>query len=344
VKRFPASGLGARLRSRGHPAALVLCYHRIGRVETDPWLLSVSPEHFVEQLEVLRAVTDTVPIEQLPRELCESTRVRRRPLVALTFDDGYADNLYAAKPLLEAADVGATVFVVSGAVGRNREFWWDTLERALLSTDRTVEQLVLERDGARLEWRLADAPYAADADERHRGSNASYAVDPSPRHRLFRASYAALRAASEDERSAAISALLERGDAAPRESHRPLSEQELRLLAEGGLVSVGAHTVTHPVLSEIPERDQRREVEQSKEELERLLGRPVRTFAYPFGEREHYTASAVRAVRDAGFEVACTTVARLVRRRTSRFELPRFTVLDWDGDRFAQTLARWARG
>ena len=309
------SGLLRRVAGRRRPAGLILCYHHVGGVEVDPWLLCVSPEKFAD-----------------------------RPLVALTFDDGYADNLRQAKPLLEAADVAATVFVVSGAVGRGREFWWDELERGLLTPEATASKLELRTKGRTTTWRLADSPYGASEHERHRSWNAIEADDPLARHGLFRSAYAALRAASEDERAAGLATLLDGRDARARETHRPLSEEELLLLAEGGLVEIGAHTVTHPVLSDLSEADQRREVRQSRAELEALLGRPVRLFAYPFGQRDHYTAETVKAVREAGYALACSTLPGCVHRRTSRFELPRFTVLDWDGDEFAKALAGWAGG
>jgi peptidoglycan/xylan/chitin deacetylase (PgdA/CDA1 family) len=344
VSRLSPSSLLRRARGRGRSAALILCYHRIARVETDPWLLCVPPEHFGEHIDVLRATADVVPLDRLVSGLHERERRRGRPLVALTFDDGYADNLHQAKPLLEAADLAATVFVVSGAVGRRHEFWWDELERIFLSPGTTAEKLELHTNGTTSTWRLSDAPYSAADHDRHRNWNAIGTADPLPRHRQFRSAYAALRAASEAERAAAMSALLVRREAGARESHRPLSEQELRRLADGGLVTIGAHTVTHPVLSEVSNRDQQRQVEQSKAELETLLGRRVREFAYPFGQREHYSAATVKAVREAGYALACSTVPGVVHRRTSRFELPRFTVLDWDGDRFAQALAGWTAG
>jgi peptidoglycan/xylan/chitin deacetylase (PgdA/CDA1 family) len=329
---------------RRRPLGLILCYHRVGRAEVDPWLLCVSPENFAEQLAVLRATADAVPLDRLALELREGPRRRDRALVAVTFDDGYADNLHQGKPLLEAADVAATVFVVSGAVGRDREFWWDELERELLTPEASARELELQTKGRTTTWRLADAPYGASEHERHRSWNAIESDDPLPRHGLFRSAYAALSAASEDERAAGIATLFDGRDARARETHRPLSEEELLLLGEDGLVEIGAHTVTHPVLSDLSEADQRREVRQSKAELEALLGRPVRLFAYPFGQRDHYTAGTVKAVREAGFALACSTLPGCVRRRTSRFELPRFTVLDWDGDEFAKALAGWARG
>jgi peptidoglycan/xylan/chitin deacetylase (PgdA/CDA1 family) len=338
------SGLLRWVAGRVRPAGLILCYHRVGRAEVDPWLLCVSPEKFAEQLAVLRATAEVVPLDRMARELREGPRRRDRPLVALTFDDGYADNLHQGKPLLEAADVAATVFVVSGAVGRGREFWWDELERELLKPEVAAKELELRTRGRTTTWRLADAPYGASEHERHRSWNAIDADDPLARHGLFRSAYAALRAASEDERAAGIATLLNGRDAEARETHRPLSEEELLLLAEGGLIEIGAHTVTHPVLSDLSEADQRRELRQSKAELEALLGRPVQLFAYPFGQREHYTAVTVKAVRETGYALACSTLPGCVHRRTSRFELPRFTVLDWDGDDFANALAGWAGG
>lgn len=109
-----------RLRSRG---ALVLLYHRVADLPSDPWSLAVTPRRFAEHLEVLCAMARPVPL----RTAAEGRAPRRA--VAVTFDDGYADNLYAAKPLLEFWGVPATVFVTTGGLDDGRELWWDELER-----------------------------------------------------------------------------------------------------------------------------------------------------------------------------------------------------------------------
>jgi peptidoglycan/xylan/chitin deacetylase (PgdA/CDA1 family) len=338
--RRPSSSIAFRTRLRGRRQGIILCYHRVARDRPDPWALCVAPEHFAEQLEVVKAAAEPVPLERFAGDGWPGWR-SRRPLVAVTFDDGYADNFLEAKPLLDAADVPATVFVVSGAVGRAREFWWDELERVLLSPVPVPAALQLVTDGQRSTLRLDEGRYTGAHHERHLNWNAIGRVDPLPRHRAFRSAHEALRLASAGERDAAMSALLEGRETDARESHRTLTEEELRLLADGELVEVGAHTVTHPVLSRIPEPDQRWETAQSKSELEVLLGRPVRTFSYPYGGRNDYSETTVSAVRGAGYAVACTTNRDLVYRRTSRFELPRFSVTDCDGEELARALDSW---
>src|SRR5690606_36408110 len=115
---------------RFRPQALILLYHRVTTLENDPWSLAVTPEHFAEHMEVLRRYTYPLPL----RDLVQRVRTGRFPegSVAITFDDGYRDNLYAAKPLLERHEIPATVFIATGYTGREREFWWDELEALLL--------------------------------------------------------------------------------------------------------------------------------------------------------------------------------------------------------------------
>jgi peptidoglycan/xylan/chitin deacetylase (PgdA/CDA1 family) len=87
---------------------------------------------------------------------------------------------------------------------------------------------------------------------------------------------------------------------------RMMTEDELRELAAGG-VEIGAHTVTHPDMSQLPYEDCLREMADSRAELQRISGQPVRTFAYPFCK---YGEPAVRAARDAGFDAAVTCHGR----------------------------------
>ena len=113
-------------------------------------------------------------------------------------------------------------------------------------------------------------------------------------------------------------------------SGRPmLSAEQLREMAADGF-EVGAHTRTHPHLPELPAAASAEEIAGSRADLEAVLGTPVRTFAYPYGELAEETVTAVGA---AGFEAACTTESRLARAGDDPLRIPRLEVMGSDGTR-----------
>lgn len=328
-----------RLRNQFAPGGLILLYHRVAEVGSDPWSLCVTPQHFAEHLEVLRKHTRPMRLQQLTQDL--QNRKRLHPSVVITFDDGYADNLHNAKPLLERYDIPATVFVTGGYIGQEREFWWDEMDRLLLQPGTLPEALCLSVNGSTYQWELGEsAYYSEDAYQRHRCWSALGKDNPSPRHSLYCSLYQLLRPLLADERQKVLDELLVWAGAEPvsRLTHRSLTLAEVSALGQGGLIEVGAHTVTHPFLSALPAASQRDEIQQSKACLEEIVGHPVSSFAYPHG---NYTAKTVTFVREAGFTCACSTAADIVWRRTDCFQLPRVVAEDWDGEEFTRQLSRW---
>src|SRR5262249_17752614 len=119
---------------------------------------------------------------------------------------------------------------------------------------------------------------------------------------------------------------------------------EVVQLAKGGLVEIGAHTVTHPALAELPAAAQRSEIQGSKTRLQGILGCAVTSFAYPYGFRRHYTPETATIVQEAEFGSACSGSSGLVWRDADRFQLPRVSVRDWVGAAFESRLQEWFRG
>ena len=123
---------------------------------TDPWQLAVTPSHFAEHLEVIRRHGRPLAVRDLTRALADGRTPRRA--IVVTFDDGYADNLHHALPLLERHDVPATMFIAAGCVGRLDGFWWDQLERLILTPGDLPPTLRLEIRGQRHEYRVDATP------------------------------------------------------------------------------------------------------------------------------------------------------------------------------------------
>src|SRR5262249_41133353 len=152
-----------------------------------------------EQLEVIRRYGFPVRLQQLVGALRDS-KVPNRAVV-VTFDDGYADNLHQAKPLLERYDIPATVFVTVGQVGSRREFWWDELDRLLLQPGTLPAKLCLSSNGSVYEWGLGEASTYPEEDyRRDRGWHVERQDDPSPRQHLFRSLHDRLRLLPDAER------------------------------------------------------------------------------------------------------------------------------------------------
>jgi peptidoglycan/xylan/chitin deacetylase (PgdA/CDA1 family) len=296
---------------------MILLYHRIARVESDPWSLCVTPEHFAEHLEVIRRHS---PVRLSQIQSRGRTFIRRSGCsVAITFDDGYADNFYEAARPLERHGVPATFFIVTGYVGGAREFWWDELEKLVF------------------QHALWTAPMKLTAN----GRTHSFQMDcETARKPVYFSLYDFLQPLAHEARLELLDELLSRTNqtASVRPSHQVMTREELSKLAGMDLFEIGAHTVTHPKLSAQSASTQQTEVLSSKKWLDEIVGRPTGSFAYPYGGSDHYTQATVQAVRNAGFRYACTTVARDVKKIDSPLELPRFNITDMNGEEFERLL------
>jgi peptidoglycan/xylan/chitin deacetylase (PgdA/CDA1 family) len=317
---------------------LILMYHRIAELNSDPWGLSVSPAHFAEHLKVLRTCPSVVSLPDLVQVLREG-HPPRRPVVT-TFDDGYADNVDTAKPLLERYEIPATIFLATGAIGSDREFWWDELERVLLEPRDLPEVLDLRRADCSYRCELgADATYTKEAYLKNRLWRA-WEEPPTARHTMYYELWRRLYSMPHGQKRALLDELLDWAglDSVIRPTHRLVSLDEVKQLGGTSLIEVGAHTVTHPALPELPLASQTEEIQQSKSFLEETLKQPVSCFAYPHG---HHDSSTVSVVREAGFTSACTTAFGAVSKQCNYLALPRFQVLDWNGDEFRSRIQAW---
>ena len=317
--------------------ALVLCYHRINEEYSDP-RLCVTPSRFAEHLEVVRQCARPISLRQLSQGLSEESLPDRS--VALTFDDGYADNLYNAKPLLEHYDIPATVFVITGYIGHQREFWWDELDGLFLRPAALPETLNLSVNDNTYHWQLDEAGDCSEETSPRQRRWSPGEESRSSYHSLYNALWKLLRSLAEGERQGALQDLRRWAgiEEVVRPSYRPLSSEEVVTLDQGGLVEIGAHTITHPALRKLPPDRQQDEILGSKTRLEEILNRPVNSFSYPYGNLSVQTTDIVR---ETGFSCACSTRADVVRLSSERFQLPRVEVQDWDGEQFSEQLSRW---
>jgi len=290
----------------------VLVYHRV-LARPDP-LRPGEPtaEEFEARMRWLAANFDVLPLAAAVRALRED-RLPRRAL-CISFDDGYADNHDVALPILRRLGLPASFFIATGYLDGGCMFN-DVVIEALRSA--TPPMLDLADLG------LGRHAVASDA-ERCR------AID----RILERLKYAA------PARRAEIAAEIARrcGSAVP--AAMMMSTSQVRALHEAGM-TLGAHTVNHPILAEIELQQAREEIVAGRARLQEISGAPVTLFAYPNGKPQRdYRREHADLVRALGFEAAVTTAWGAARANADLFQIPRFTPWDRADWRFAVRMAR----
>jgi peptidoglycan/xylan/chitin deacetylase (PgdA/CDA1 family) len=319
--------------------AMVLLYHRIADEASDPFGLCVTPAHFEEHLQVIRRLGTPMALE----DVVAGVRDGKVPdnAICLTFDDGYLDNYNAAAPLLEKYDIPATIFFTTGPGGRNREWWWDEIERVFFQPGELPERLEVEIGGTRHGWELGPGrPFTAAERTLYRGWHLSDAGAPTRRHRVFREVYHLVQPLSQEERSRVLDQLLAWGGTdrdQVRQERRAMTPEQARALVSRGLVTAAPHTVNHPALPSQDREVKRVEILRSKQVLEEWLDREVQGFAYPYGL---YDDDTVAAVREAGLGFACSGDHGKVRRRCDLFLIPRIDVMPGNGDTLLSLFRR----
>ena len=286
----------ARAVAHAHrkPQVPILPLHRVND-DNDPFMAAMPTAIFAARMAHIARHYRVLTVEDLAQRLQEGRAPHNA--LAITFDDGYRDNLTHAAPILSRLGLPATIFLVTGYIDTPRALWFDRLALAFKSA--CARQVTLT-DGRVVTLRTVEERLAA-----------------------LSAARALLKLLPDDQRSVALEELIQ--------ALRPLPERPKRLMlgwdevaALRGLgFAIGAHTVTHPIMSRLTPSQVREEIHGSKAAIEKAVGAPVRAFAYPNGRDDDYNEAVTQVVRDAGFTCAVTTKRGLNDADTPVLELRR---------------------
>lgn len=246
--------------------------------------LVVSAAEFDRQMEYLSRNYCCLDLATAVR-LLRAGRLPERAAV-VTFDDGYKDNLTVALPILEKYDVPATIYVCTGIVEGTAPLWWYDHERLL------EERIELE-----FAWRERSYRWPL-SNFQERG------IALGSLNQLFKT----LHPREQSELLATIQGTPKREISNYSTLDSPaLTWDEVRTLDKHPLITIGAHTKTHPVLSTLSYPDLVDELREGRRYLEDQLGHPVFHFAYPFGSVQEAGVREYLAVRKEGYRSAVTT-------------------------------------
>ena len=296
---------------------VVLLYHRVTNLTSDPQLLSVKPVNFSKHLDILTKKYNVLTVEEFCN--CLKNRINfPKNSVLLTFDDGYADNFLEAKPLLEEYKKQAIFYISTGILNTKKEFWWDAIERIILQSHNKIER-----------------EYFLMNEKKYFLQN----LTDEARKELYEELLRDMKVMRSESREMKISELEEIFQAdGPRESHRAMTFEELKKMNQSDSVIIGAHTHLHPSLAAQTYKDQYKEISTSKKILEELLKKKIDHFSYPFGGAVNYNQDTIEIVKGLGFEYVAANIPILMTMKSDRFQFPRFLVRDWHAKEFEANL------
>jgi peptidoglycan/xylan/chitin deacetylase (PgdA/CDA1 family)/CelD/BcsL family acetyltransferase involved in cellulose biosynthesis len=304
-------GAMPRVRPRTGPSGRILYYHRVND-EGDPFFPATPTAIFEQQMKIVARYHRAVSMRDMVRHLASG---EPGCVVAITFDDGYADNYRNAWPILQRLGLTATIFLATGAVDSREPLWFERLAWSLKNTIR--ESLDVEIDIPRRLW-------LRTAEERLR-ANAT----------LFEA----LRRVTDRERREALRKLLAQLAApdAPECRGRMLTWDQVREMHAQG-IDFGGHTVTHPFVSKLTPDEARSEIGLCKSRIEEETQSPVELFAYPVGREEDMAGWCRDILCAAEYRAAVSTIWGMNDRSTDPMELRRGQPWEDDPAVFAAKL------
>ena len=252
--------------------------------------LSVSPEFL--DIAILRLKQEGYRFVSMDKmsALLESGEGSRMeyPVIAITLDDGYRDNLIHAAPIFRRHRVPFTVYVAPGLVDAKDTLWWEDLEQVILQRKKVVVDL----PGGQRVFETATA---------------------SAKHNAYKDLLKILVSQVSEEQQREIVSGLSKAynhDAAAHVKNQVMSWQELKHICKDPLCTIGAHTMGHYALARLPEDQAREEMKKSRDKIQEMLGNPVEHFAYPYGYPESRRNSRIRTCRRAWFPVRCHNAPR----------------------------------
>jgi peptidoglycan/xylan/chitin deacetylase (PgdA/CDA1 family) len=290
----------------------ILMFHRVVTPDGKPripenQILEITPKHLKEIIAFYRQHKyEFVSMDEVTRRL--NGKRSKQKFVAFTFDDGYTDTYTTAYPILKRENIPFSIYITTDFPDRKAYMWWNLLESALL-------------DNEVLFFTLDKKEYAIHCETMELKREAFNYV-----RQLVLKSVTGIPAAwwsVFDPLGMDVDGFTDR---------LAMSWDQINMLGRDPLVTISAHTCTHPPLNGLDEEEALEEMRRSREIIQEKTGLPVVHFAYPYGSKLEVSDREARLAASLGFKSAVITEPGNIYayHRNNRMMLPRVTINESD--------------
>lgn len=262
----------------------VLCYHRVSNIRDDYNSINVSIDNFRNQMEWLSDRYRMISLEDY-----DYYERSEEQAIAVTFDDGYRDVIDNALPILEAYCIPVTLFISTNNINSPYENWTDSIIRCIFEPMSYNSAFECHEDWLDGKWNVSTLEKKVS---------------------FYRKMNMFFKFSNAETREKIESKLLEWAGH-PREGRddrRIITNEQINNIKSNQLITIGAHTVTHPSLANQNKDEQEYEIKESIASLEEIIKKKVDLFAYPFGSKNDYAKETVDLLKKYGVRKAFTTM------------------------------------
>lgn len=296
---------------------LVLLYHRVNNTKNDYNRITVEEEYFREHMSCLKKKYKVITFGEMLSYEGEDD------VVTVTFDDGFMDFYEKALPILMEFKIPATVFISTGKLNTAMELWTTDILRMLFAGEVKAEKLKVELCRQQVILPIFTIEQRAEA------------------YRILRHILMQLGTNDRERVLDGIRKQLET-EICGRNEYFLMSKRVVREIADNPLVTIGAHTVNHISVGKVDDTELFREIQDSIKELEKILERKIKYFAYPFGDKNDYSDKAIDILRQCGIEAACAVEGRFFdSMQDDIYKIPRLCIGNWPSELFEEKLEQY---
>lgn len=289
-------------------SSVILLYHQIVDDSTQDYLYKGPAIHhhlndFKAEMAFVKRWFNVISLDEIISNI-KNKKDFNNPSIAITFDDGYINNYTLAYPLLKEFNFPATIYLVTGLAGTNRRTWLDEIEYALLNS---------KVDSFKFPELFGDEVlFISSLKDKEK-------VNP----RIGEA----MKIVSNSKKLELMEELFVRLEVGEKfggtKERRILNWEEVRDMSRNH-ISFGAHTNTHPVLTQISLGDAKNEILLSKTKMEKELGFPIKHFAFPNGRDKDFNNELRDYCVSVGFESIATAEYGTTDENSNTYYLLRF--------------------